>query len=311
MAHPPRAGTPIARLRPGRPYPGPPRYRWIPRWGFRPGPWIPASPRPGTPSALELARTHATSAVPLLWTTALVALVAAGAETWRYVLLLASREGALSAGAVATSDALVTAAGTVAPLVALLAGGLTVAWTVRASAAAAARSGLRPPRSARAVVAGWLVPGINLGMPGAILAEIEHAALDRPSTQRPRPSRRIVVWWALWAAGVVLSAVVLAWSLRESVQARADGVVLHAALNLLAVAVAAGTALLVRYLTRLLDPVRPVGRRLVLAGARGDGVAPGARSSSQAPVPRAGSPNRDFPPGWSFPESEDTRVHRP
>jgi hypothetical protein len=61
----------------------------------------------------------------------------------------------------------------------------------------------------------------------------------------------------------VLSAVVLLWSLRDGVQARADGVVLHAVLDLLAAATAGVTARLVTQLMRLLGPPRPRRRELV------------------------------------------------
>ena len=65
--------------------------------------------------------------------------------------------------------------------------------------------------------------------------------------------------------GGVLAAVVLAWSWRTGVQARADGVVLHAVLNLVAAATAGVTAVLVGRLTALLNPVRAPRRRLLLA----------------------------------------------
>lgn len=263
VAEPPPATTPPPPRRRRLRYTGPPRYRAVPRWGFRPGPWVRGEARE-PPSPVDAARALAGSAVPLLWATSVVAAVAAGAEVWRYVLLLASRDGALSAGVVAASDALVLAAGTVAPLLGLFAGGLLVAWTVRASAAAAGRGGFGPPRSTREIVLGWLVPVVNLGVPGAVLAEIEHAALDRPMTQRPRPSPLLVVWWVLWAGGLVLCVVVGLWSLREGVQALADGVVLHALLDTVAAVTAAWSAVLVARLTRLLGPVYLVRREVLL-----------------------------------------------
>jgi hypothetical protein len=139
-----------------------------------------------------------------------------------------------------------------------------VAWTLRARAAAATAAGVRPARSARAVVAGWVVPGLNLAVPGSVLAEIEHTAYGRPPGVRPRPSPLLLVWWLLWAAGVVLGVVVLAWSSRTGVQALADGVVLHAVLDLLAAATAAVTAVLVVRLTALLAPARPTRREVVV-----------------------------------------------
>jgi Domain of unknown function (DUF4328) len=261
-------------------YTGPPRYRVLPRWGFPLGAWKdPArSDAPPPPGPLQTARSLLGTLVPLLWATSAVALLAAGAEVWRYVLLLASRDGALSAGAVAASDALVASAGTVAPVLTAVSGALLVLWTVRAAQAAADRADVRPARSRRAIVAGWLVPGLNLSVPGSVLAEIEHSALGLPPGLRPRPSRLLLVWWVLWAGGVVLSVVVLLWSLRTGVQARADGVVLHAVLDLLAAVTAAVTARVVLLLTRLLAPSAPRRREVLVR------VGPKSTSAPAAPA---------------------------
>ena len=124
---------------------------------------------------------------------------------------------------------------------------------------------MRPVAVVRAtIVLGWLVPGLNLAVPGSVLAEIEHAALDRPADRRPRPSRLLRVWWVLWVAGVLLAAVVLAWSLRTGVQARADGVVLHAVLDLLA----AATAGVDRGAGRAADPLLTRSARREAVAAR-------------------------------------------
>jgi len=266
VATPPQSAAPPAEP-PARPrYTGPPRYRALPRWGFPAKAWT--SPRPEGPSPrdpLLVARSVLGTLVPLLWATASVALLASAAETWRYVLLLASRSDALPAPAVRMSDAFVVAAGTVAPIVGIAAGGLLVLWAVRAAQAAAERSGVRPARSTRAIVLGWVVPGLNLVVPGSVLAEVEHCALDRPPEKRPRPSRLLLVWWVLWGANVLLVALIVTWSLRDGVQARADGVVLHALLNAVAAVAAGVTAVLVTRLTRLLAPPRAVRREVLLA----------------------------------------------
>jgi hypothetical protein len=247
------------------PYTGAPRYRFIPRWGFPVLPWTPPEPEERKVDPLHAARSLVGTAVPLLWACSAVALIASGAEAWRYVLLLDSRDGALSAGAVAASDALVTAAGTVAPIIAAIAGILVVLWSLRSSQAAAEQAGVQPSRSRIGVVLGWLVPGANLTVPGSLLAEIEHTALGRPRDQRPHPSRLVAAWWALWAIGCALAAVTLLLSLRTGIQARADGVVLHAVVDLVAAATAAVTAVLLVRLTRLLGPPRVVPRELVVA----------------------------------------------
>jgi hypothetical protein len=66
---------------------------------------------------------------------------------------------------------------------------------------------------------------------------------------------------------VIMSAVVLVWSLRTGVQARADGVVLHAVLDVLAAVTAGVTAVLVTRLTRLLGPPKVRRRELVVSVA--------------------------------------------
>ena len=250
-------------------YAGPPRYRFIPRWGFQPGPWRDAAPAPSVPDPLHATQVTLSALVPLLWATAAVSLLAAGAEGWRYLLLLASRDEALAAGVVKASDALVVAAGWVAPASAVLAGLLLIRWAQWATRAAADQAGVRPARSSRSIVHGWLVPGLNLSGPGSVLAEIEHSALCRPVDRRPRPSRLLLVWWLLWVVGFLFAVVVLAWSLRTGVQARADGVLLHAALDVFAAVTAGVTAVLVTRLTRLLGPPRVRRRELVVSVATG------------------------------------------
>jgi hypothetical protein len=280
VAEPPPRSTPKPPVPVPTRYTGPPRYREPPRWGFPARAWKPRVAAPPPPPPPErVARSLAGITVPLLWALAAVALLAAGAEVWRYALLLASREGALSADAVAASDALVLAAGVGAVLLGLAAGGFLVAWTIRAAAAAAGRSGARPSRSPREVVLGWVVPGLNLAVPGSVLAEIEHGALDRPPERRPRPSRLVLVWWVLWGVGAVLAAVVLAWSRRSGVQAEADGVVLHAVLDLLAAVTAGVTAVLVARLTALLGPVRAPRREVVVAVPGGVRRSPATRAT--------------------------------
>jgi hypothetical protein len=65
--------------------------------------------------------------------------------------------------------------------------------------------------------------------------------------------------------GVLLTATTLLWNLRGGVQARADGVLLHVATDLVAAVVAVATIVVVRRLTRLLSPAQLGGaRRLVV-----------------------------------------------
>lgn len=244
-------------------YTGPPRYSGTPSWGFPALPWQRDRPVQG-PTAADRAAGHAGLLIPLLRGLAMLAVLSAAAEIWRYVLLLQSRGGALSAGAVSASDALVEAASWVSTLMFVASGVYLLVWLLPMIDAAALRSGVRSSRSHRTVLLGWLVPGINLSVPGSVLAELEHAALGRPAGQRPRPSKLVLVWWGLWAANVILGALVLLWSLRSGVQARADGVVQHAVLDLVAAGTAVATARVVEWLTALVCPPRVVPRQRVV-----------------------------------------------
>ena len=265
VAWPPN-GYPALHPRSQPRYTGPPSYPVPPRWGFPLVTWRrPKSFEPVPVSDRQRARSLAGTAQPLLWLAAVVCLLTAGAEAWRYALLLDSRTDAVPAGQLRTSDALVVTGGVVSVLACALAGLVTLAWVLRAYPAAAEFAGVRPSRPPRDLLVGWLVPGLNLFVPGSTLAEIEHAMLGRPAGQRPNPSRLVRAWWAAWAGGEILAVIAVLWSLRDSTQALADGVVLHAAVDVLAAATAVLTAVLVRSLTRLLaDDVRPRRRMIVV-----------------------------------------------
>jgi hypothetical protein len=268
-------------------YTGPPSYPTPPRWGFPqlgfsrlgwPAP-VPVAARTVSPD--ERMRALAAAAVPLLGLTAMLVLATAGAEAWRYALLLDSRTDAVPAGPLHASDALVITGGVISLLAGCLTGAVTVGWLVRACAAAARAAKTTPARPTWQLVAGVLVPGVNLLMPGAVLAELEHAALDRDPGARPRPSRLIVGWWAVWATGLVLTYTTMLWNLREGAQARADSVLLHVATDLVAGAVAITTIVVVRRLTRLLSPAALANaRRMVVVQVPGD----------HAPVQPSGQP---------------------
>lgn len=202
-------------------------------------------------------RALAAVAVPLLGLTAALVLLTAGAEAWRYALLLDSRTDAVPAGPLHASDALVVTGGVVSLLFSGLAGAVTVGWLVHANAAAAQAAAVTPARSGWRLVVAVLVPGLNLVVPGAALAEVEHAALGQDPNRRPHPSRLVIGWWVIWVVGLVLTGTAALWNLRGGVQARADGVLLHVATDLVAGVVAITTIMVVRRLTRLLSPGRP------------------------------------------------------
>ncbi len=256
-------------------YTGPPSYPIPPRWGFpRLGQRSPVAGTAPAVASLEQMRALGAAAVPLLGLTAVLMLATAGAEAWRYALLLDSRTDAVPAGPLHASDALVITGGVISLLAGILAGAVTVGWLVRACTVAARAAGVTPARRAWQLVAGVLVPGVNLVVPGAVLAELEHAALGRDPGRRPRPSRLVVGWWAVWATGLVLAGTTMLWDLRDGVQARADGVLLHAATDLVAGAVAITTIVVVRRLTRLLSPAKLAGARRRVVVRVPDGTRP-------------------------------------
>ncbi|CCH27424.1 DUF4328 domain-containing protein [Actinosynnema sp. NPDC047251] len=290
VASPPPGAYPHRRLAaPPRPYGGPPSYPVPPRWGFPLLAWrwptsvaTDAKPADSVDQVQRLART----ASHVLALAGVMALWAAGSEVWRYVLLLLSRHGALAAGTVDVSDAMVRASSTVAAVAAAAGLVLTLLWLRRARGAAASAAGYGPSRSDREVLAGVLVPGVNLVVPGSIAAELEHAALRLPVDARPRPSRLVRWWWGLWSCTLLFTAGTIAWSFRSSVQALADGVLLHAVADLLAAAVAILTAVLVRRITSLLLPVPTSAlRRMRVVGVK-DAPEPALRSVRASGSPR-------------------------
>ena len=213
----------------------------------------------------EQMRGLAALAMPLLGLTAMVMLVTAGGEMWRYALLLDSRFDAVPAGPLRASDALVVTGGVVSVLSSVLAGAVTLGWLVHASKAAAKAAAVTPARPGWQLVLGVLIPGLNLVVPGAVLAELEHAALGQDPNRRPTPSRLVIGWWVAWATGLVVAGITLLWNLRGGVQAHADGVLLHAATDLMAGIVAVITIVVVKRLTRLLSPAQLANaRRMVV-----------------------------------------------
>ena len=291
VATPPGGVRPQTRARPRRRYTGPPAYPAVPRWGFPLLSWrwplaLPSRPRV---DPVERVASLGATAVSMLWITAGVAAGAAGAELWRYVLLLQSRSDALSKTPLAISDALVATTGILTWILGMLCGITVVLWTLRARAAAGERTGTHPVRPDWQFIAGVLVPGLNLFVPGSVLAELEHTVLvaegAREASARPKPSRLVLVWWAAWAASLLLGWLTFAWGFREGVQAMADGVVLHIWNNLSVVALAVATIHVLRYLTHLLTPVDTTAfPRLRVLGVHG-APAPG-RAPRPADAPR-------------------------
>lgn len=261
VATPPGPARPRRRARRSRPYTGPPSYPAVPRWGFPQLAWRWPLALPNAQRVDPVERLHArcATAVATLWLTAGLAVVASLAEVWRYVLLLRSRSEALPRTSLAVSDALVATTGVMTWLFGLLSGVVVVLWALRARAFAHERAGVRPARPDWQFLTGVLVPGLNLFVPGSVLAELEHTALlaegARDVGTRPSPSRMVRFWWAAWVAGLLFGWGTFLWGFRGGVQAMADGVVLHAITDAVVVALAVVTVVVVRRLTRLLTPV--------------------------------------------------------
>ncbi|WIY04290.1 DUF4328 domain-containing protein [Amycolatopsis mongoliensis] len=258
VATPPPGAWPRRRVVPPERYYGPPSYPVPPRWGFPNLVWRRPTSVPGTASdevrPIDRMPVLSRSLIGVLFGFAVLSVVAAGAEIWRYVLLVQGRESALNRSVVAFSDGFVLTAGLLASVLALLPAGLSLWWLLVARRAAADVSGDDPPRPGWQVLVGILVPVANLPMALSIAGELEHAVLGRPRDVRPKPSRQVLVWWGAWVLNWVLLGVTIVWRFRDDVQSMADSVVLVALTDLAAATLAVVTALVVRRFTALLAP---------------------------------------------------------
>jgi hypothetical protein len=255
------------RTRRRLPYAGPPGYGGTPTWGFPALAWRWPTAVPGTtteqPVTVDRVRAVAGHAAAMLWTVAGLAVVAAGAEAWRYILLLRSRTGALSSSLVATSDAVVTIVAILTLAFTVVTAAVTLSWLHLARHAAADLADQRPARKDWQVLAYLLIPGVNLAMAGVILAELEHQVLRRSPEERPAPTKPVKIWWATWAGAGVLFGATVIWRFRDSAQAHADGVIVTALTDLAAAAVAVLTAQMIRRLAALLAPIDPTAVRFL------------------------------------------------
>lgn len=271
-------------------YGGPPHYPVPPRWGFPLLAWRWPTAVPGTAEradSVDGVRRLAKTAQNTLWLVAGVALWAALSELWRYVLLAMSRYGALSAAAVDTSDAMVVASGAILLVGWPLALAFAVLWVRRARNVAATLVGYGPSRSGRSALISLFVPGVNLVVPGSVMAELEHAVARRPADQRPRPSRLLLWWWGLWAGSYLMVVITWLWMIvGESVQSQADAVLLHVVANLVLVGAEVTGALLIRRITTLLLPVDAASVRLMRVVGVKDAPAPPLRSVRASGSPR-------------------------
>ena len=271
VAHPPPGARPPRAV--PRPPPGPtPRYHDVPRWGLHDG-W--ARRRDAAWAELDDAqrpeeRLAARGQVlqVLLVTVAVAAGAGVLAEGFRYALALRGRTQLLGATTVALSDAAVITTGLLAPIFAVAAAVLAARWLLAARAVAAARAGVRETRRGWVVVAGVLLPVVNLVAPAVWLAELEARLRTRPGSRpdpAPRPSRLLLAWWTSWAASQALVLVVVGIRvLGDSVQAQASSIVAAAWSDLAAVVCAVLAVVLLRRLgAELDDGPRRTGRRWI------------------------------------------------
>jgi hypothetical protein len=249
------------RARRRLPYLGPPSYGRMPSWGFPALAWRWPTAVAGTateqPVTVDRVRAVGGHAAAMLWALACLAVLAASGEIWRYILLLRSRTGALSASTVGASDALVSIGAILTLAFSVVALVVVLFWLQLARHAAADLADQRPPRADWQVLVYLLVPVVNLAMAGVVLTELEHQVLRRPAVERPSPSKPVKIWWAAWVAAGVLFAVTVVWRFRDTAQAHADGVILSALTDLAAAGVAILTALMIRRLSTLLAPINP------------------------------------------------------
>jgi hypothetical protein len=206
---------------------------------------------------VERVRTVAGHAAAMMWALGALAVLAAGGEIWRYILLMQSRTGALSSSLVSASDAMLTIAALLALTFGLVAAGVTLWWLHLARHAAADLAEQRPPRPDWQVLVYLLIPAVNLAMAGVILSELEHQVLHRSADEPPNPTKPVKIWWATWVGAGLLFGATVIWRFRASAQAQADGVILSAVTDLAAAAVAVLTALTIRRLATLLAPINP------------------------------------------------------
>ena len=265
VASPPPGAWPRRRAAVRERYTGPPSYPVPPRWGFPNVVWRRPTAVPGTASGavrpIDRMPVLSRSVVAILWAFAVLATTAAAAEIWRYVLLVQSRDSALSTSVVEFSDGFVLTAGLLTSILALLPAGLSIWWLLVARLAAADESGDEPPRPVWQVLVAVLVPVANLPLALSVIAELEHAVLRRTRDTRPKPSRPVLIWWGTWVLNWVLLGITIFWRLRDGVQAMADSVVLVALTDLSAAALAITTALLVQRIASLLTPIDPADLR--------------------------------------------------
>ncbi|CAM2915738.1 DUF4328 domain-containing protein [Skermania piniformis] len=204
----------------------------------------------------------------LVWTALLFGL-AAVAEIGRYLMLLRNRTRLIEPALLAFSDAAVLVTSITGLIFAFLTAVGCVGWLADARATVFGRAGRLDPRPRWMLLAGCLIPGLNLVYPGVFLTELVR---DR----QPRLQRAVRVWWLAWLVGAGLTAAAFAYRTADSLQGQADGVMMAAWADAGAAVVAVVTLWLIRLFggRDLFGHERAAQRWLVAAGPSEPRIAP-------------------------------------
>ncbi|MGX1804749.1 DUF4328 domain-containing protein [Nocardia sp. NPDC055321] len=215
-----------------------PRYTQVPRWGLQ--------DRPPQAAAEPVHRIDRLVArLPrLLIATAVVFGVAALAELGRYAILLRNRRRLIEPWLLWTSDAAVIVAAVAAMVVALVTAVAVVGWLWRTRTKLYAAAGREDSRSLPELLAGCLVPGANLVWPGVFLTEM--VRLGATGDDTPRLLRTVRIWWGAWVLNGLLVVIAILYRFADSLQVRADGVLITMWTNVCAAGMAVLTLWLVR-----------------------------------------------------------------
>lgn len=245
-----------------------PRYTEIPRWGLRDRPAA-IAPEPRNALSPFTDRLH-----KLLFTTVALFVLAAVAELGRYGVLLRNRTRLIHPAVLWASDIAVYATAVLSLVFALATAVALVGWLVNTRGALYAARGQHDPRSPRLIASGCLIPGVNLIFPGVFLTEAARLrgfdagtlsarssspARDARRTGRsgtpavrtdteadPRLLRTVRIWWAAWVLNGVLVVIAQLYRFADSLQVKADGVLVAMWTDLAAAGVAVLTLGLVR-----------------------------------------------------------------
>ncbi|MEK8069406.1 DUF4328 domain-containing protein [Rhodococcoides navarretei] len=199
-----------------------PHYDSTPTWGLRD---IPRDPE-GNRHVGRVER-YAANAQNLVIVTAMLLALAAFAEAFRYGILLYNRMRLVSPITLAVSDALVYFAQVGALVIGLAALIASSCWLIQQRRLAFAAAGTTEPRSVRWMLLLSMLPVVRIVMPGVYLTEVVRLR-GAADADLHRELTLVRIWWAVWAASNALVIVQLLWNFRDSLQARADGVLLSA-----------------------------------------------------------------------------------